>query len=119
MIAAETTRRAQEQLLAVQRARTTLLLGNGRSFTSEEADYLLASPAGQHLREMMTYAAVGTRDEVHAYVTDFVDHAQADELIVVHPAPTLEGRLVSIELLAQGVVQPSGTRVERVDGARA
>jgi luciferase family oxidoreductase group 1 len=118
VIAAETTRRAQEQLLAVQRARTTLLLGNGRSFTSEEADYLLASPAGQHLREMMTYAAVGTRDEVHAYVADFVEHAQADELIVVHPAPTLEGRLVSIELLAQGVVQPPGTKVERVEDAR-
>jgi alkanesulfonate monooxygenase SsuD/methylene tetrahydromethanopterin reductase-like flavin-dependent oxidoreductase (luciferase family) len=51
---------------------------------------------------MMTYSAVGTPDEVHAYVAAFVEHARADELIVVHPAQTLEARLRSMELLSEG-----------------
>jgi luciferase family oxidoreductase group 1 len=100
VIAADSTRQAEEQLLAVQRARVSLLLGKGRTFTDDEADVLLESPAGQQLTQMMTYAAVGTQREVHAYVAKFVEHARADELMVVHPAPTLEARLRSIELLA-------------------
>jgi luciferase family oxidoreductase group 1 len=100
VIGADTTRDAQKQLLAVQRARVSLLLGKGRTFTDEEADLLLESPAGEQLAEMMTYAAVGTRNEVHAYVSEFVEHAQADELMVVHPSPTLEKRLRSIAILA-------------------
>jgi luciferase family oxidoreductase group 1 len=100
VIAADTTRRAAEQLLAVQRARVTLLLGKGRVFTDDEADSLLDSPAGQQLNQMMTYAAIGTREDVHAYVTEFTEHCHADELMVMHPAPLLEDRLRSIELLA-------------------
>jgi len=68
--------------------------------TDEEADVLLLSPAGQQLRQMLTYAAVGTRDEVHAYVADFARHAVADELMVLHPSPALDARLRSIEILA-------------------
>jgi hypothetical protein len=50
--------------------------------------------------QMLTYAAVGTQTEVHAYVADFARHADADELMVIHPAPSLDARLRSIELLA-------------------
>jgi luciferase family oxidoreductase group 1 len=102
VIAADTTREAQEQLLTVQRNRVSLLLGKGQTFTDEEADYLLESPAGQQLLEMMTYAAVGTGDEVRRYVSRFVQHSKADELMVVHPAPTLGARLRSMALLAEG-----------------
>jgi luciferase family oxidoreductase group 1 len=100
VIAADTTRAAKDQLRTVQRARASLLLAKGLVLTDAEADELLASPAGHQLNEMMTYAALGTREEVHAYVADFAAHARADELMVVHPAPTLEERLRSIELLA-------------------
>jgi luciferase family oxidoreductase group 1 len=100
VIAADTARRAQEHLRAVQRMRVNLLLGKGRTFTDEEADVLLESPAGAQLRAMMTYLAVGTADEVCAYVAKFTDHADADELITVHPAPDLDARLSSITLLA-------------------
>ena len=100
VIAAETTRDAQEQLRAVERARARLLLAKGQPLTDEEADALLQSPAGQQLRQMLTYAAVGTRDEVHAYVADFARHAGADELMVLHPSPALDARLRSIEILA-------------------
>jgi alkanesulfonate monooxygenase SsuD/methylene tetrahydromethanopterin reductase-like flavin-dependent oxidoreductase (luciferase family) len=51
---------------------------------------------------MLTYSAVGTPDEVRAYVAKFVEHARADELIVIHPAQTLEGRLRSMDLLSGG-----------------
>jgi len=102
VIAADTKSRAEEQLRAVQRARVRLLLGKGRTFTDEEADLLMESPAGQQLNQMMTYAAIGTQDEVHAYVAEFVEHANADELMVMHPAQTLEARVRSMELLAGG-----------------
>ena len=36
-----------------------------------------------------------------AYVDHFAELSRADELIVVHPAPTLEARLHSVELLAK------------------
>ena len=113
VIAADTTGGARDQLRAVQRARVSLLLGKGRAFTDEEADLILESPAGQQLKEMMTYAAVGTRDEVHAYVADFVDHACADELMVVHASQTLDARLRSIELLSG----PPSAKVDGVAGA--
>jgi alkanesulfonate monooxygenase SsuD/methylene tetrahydromethanopterin reductase-like flavin-dependent oxidoreductase (luciferase family) len=70
--------------------------------TDDEADQLFASPAGEQIKQMMTYAAVGTPDDVHAYVAEFVEHARADELIVIHPAQTLEARLRSMELLSEG-----------------
>ncbi len=102
VIAADTRGRAEEQLRAVQRARVRLLLGKGQPFTDDEADQLLESPAGEQLKQMMTYAAIGTPDDVHAYVAEFVAHARADELMVIHPAPTLEARLRSMAILSQG-----------------
>jgi luciferase family oxidoreductase group 1 len=102
VIAADTKSHAEEQLRAVRRARVRLLLGKGRTFTDDEADALLESPEGAQLRQMMTYSAVGTPDDVQAYVAAFVDHARADELMVVHPAQTLEARLRSMELLSEG-----------------
>jgi luciferase family oxidoreductase group 1 len=110
VIAADTVGEAQEQLRAVQRSRARVLLARGRSLSDEQADALIESPAGQRVMQMLTYAAVGTRDEVHAYVAEFARHADADELMVIHPAPSLEARLRSIELLAgspePGVIIP-------------
>lgn len=120
VLAADSKAHAEEQLVAVQRARVRLLLAQGRPLTDQEADALLDSPAGQHLRQMMTYAAIGTRDEVHAYVADFALHAKADELMTVHPSPRLDARLRSIEILGelaerQGV--PAMTEAWALDGS--
>ena len=71
----------------------------GRRFTDDEADAILASPAGQHVQQMSTYAAVGTPAEVSEYIEAFAKHADADELIVAHQSPTAAGRLRSVELL--------------------
>jgi alkanesulfonate monooxygenase SsuD/methylene tetrahydromethanopterin reductase-like flavin-dependent oxidoreductase (luciferase family) len=51
---------------------------------------------------MLRYSAVGTPDVVRDAVTDFAKDADADELMVVHMAPTITARLRSLELLADG-----------------
>jgi luciferase family oxidoreductase group 1 len=103
VIAADTSSGAQEQLRTAQRYRAAAMFGRGRVFTDAEADAILDSPAGQHLRQMMTYSAVGTPADVGAYLEDFVKHADADELIVAHQSPSTEARLRSVKLLADSV----------------
>ncbi|GGS79286.1 LLM class flavin-dependent oxidoreductase [Nonomuraea spiralis] len=100
VIAADTSEEAQEQLLTAKRYRVSRFLGRGRTFTPEEADMVLESPAGQQILQMMRYSAVGTPAEVEDHLTRFAGHAQADELIVVSSAPDRKAWLRSIELLA-------------------
>ncbi|MBF8187324.1 LLM class flavin-dependent oxidoreductase [Nonomuraea sp. K274] len=100
VIAAETTEEAQEQFLAMKRQRVVRFLGRGRSFTQEEADMILESPAGQQILQMARYSAVGDPGEVKAYVDDFAEHAGADELMVAFSAPDRKAWMRSAELLA-------------------
>jgi luciferase family oxidoreductase group 1 len=99
VVVADTADDAQEQFRAAMRNRVTSLLGRGQTFSDAEADAILASPAGQHVRQMVKYAAVGTSTEVVDHLEDFAKHADADELITVHQSPTADGRLRSVELL--------------------
>ena len=103
VIAADTAQEAQEQFLAAKRSRVRTLLGRGQTFSDEEADLILASPAGLHVQQMVTYSAVGTPADVSEYIASFADHADADEIITVHPSPTTQTRLRSVELLAHSV----------------
>ncbi|MEN3314894.1 MAG: hypothetical protein V7605_1128, partial [Acidimicrobiaceae bacterium] len=99
VIAADTSAAAQEQFAVVRRRRVALLLGfDGCS--DDEADMLVASARGQRLLQMMRYSAVGNPGEVKEYLDGFARHADADELIVAHQAPTVETRLRSAALLA-------------------
>jgi luciferase family oxidoreductase group 1 len=102
-LAADTTEQAQEQLQMSRRFRATALFGRGQALTDEQADQLLAQGAAHHVDQMLTYAAVGTPAEVGQYLDGFVKTADADELIVAHQAPTTEGRLRSVTLLAQAM----------------
>ena len=52
---------------------------------------------------MLTYTAVGTREEVRRSLDAFALLTEADELITVHPAPTLDERLRSVTLLAEAM----------------
>ncbi|WP_254185448.1 hypothetical protein [Nocardioides panacis] len=79
------------------------LYGRGQNFTDEEADLLLRRGAGQHIDQMLTYAAVGTAREVADYLEAFRIKADADELITAHQAPTQEGRLRSVTLTAEAM----------------
>ena len=109
VIAADTKSAAEEQLLAAKRGRAISLFGRGRSLTDQEADQILASPAGRHVEQMVTYSAVGTPAEVNAYIEAFAAHASADELMVAHQSPTTEDRLRSVELLADAVQPAAAT----------
>ena len=100
VIAAESKADAQAELHAVQRARVKVLLGRGAALSDEDAEALLGSEAGEQIRKMSFYTALGTKAEVRAYVDRFAQHAQADELIVVHPSSTAAARLRSLELLS-------------------
>ncbi|MER5624939.1 LLM class flavin-dependent oxidoreductase [Streptosporangium sp. NPDC002544] len=101
VLAADTTAEAQEQFLAMKRSRVSLLLGRGRKFTPEEADGILASPAGQQILQMATYSAIGTPTEVTDYLDRFAENFQADELITVSASPDRKAWLRSFELLAE------------------
>lgn len=101
VIAADTSEEAAEQLHEARRRRARLLFGRGRSLTADEADALLASPAGVHVDEMLRYSAVGTPDVVRDELERFAAHADADELILAGAAPDKQVKLRTFELVAQ------------------
>ena len=101
VIVADTEAAAQGYLVSVLRARVGAILGGGRAFSDDQADYLLGTPQGRHVAQMMTYSAVGTPGPVRAYLDEFAELADADELIVVHASPTVEARLRSVALLSE------------------
>ena len=105
VIAADTDEEAQEQLQITRRARARHLFSRGeaggRPFTDDEADAILQSPQARHVDQMMTYTAVGTPKIVMQYLDEFVTHADANELMVVHQTSTIPTRLRSLELLAE------------------
>jgi len=103
VIAADTTRAAQEAFAAVRRTLATGLFGRGRNFTDADADLLLSQGAGQHVDSMLTHTALGTPAEVRGQVEAFRRLADADELIVAHQSPSTEGRLRSAALLAEAM----------------
>ncbi|HWT93969.1 MAG TPA: LLM class flavin-dependent oxidoreductase [Solirubrobacteraceae bacterium] len=72
----------------------------GQKISDEQLDALLASPQAQHVEQMLQYTALGTVDTVQAYLEDFRAQTDADELMTVHQADSLDGRLRSLELLA-------------------
>jgi luciferase family oxidoreductase group 1 len=103
VVAADDRETAEEALRKVQRNLAIGLFGRGRNVTDAEADLLLAKGAGAHVGSMLTYTAVGTPPEVRAYLQDFARRAGADELIVAHQFPGVEGRLRSVELTAEAM----------------
>ncbi|MCL3818967.1 LLM class flavin-dependent oxidoreductase [Aeromicrobium wangtongii] len=100
VIAADDQADAERQQLEVMRTRVALLVRPGTKYTDEQADQILASPQGAHLRGMMTYSAAGTPDIVQKQVTEFVETTGIDELIVAHQSPRVEQRLKSAEMFA-------------------
>jgi luciferase family oxidoreductase group 1 len=100
VFAADDQADAERQQLEVARSRVALLVRPGTKYTDEQADEVLASPQGQHLREMMTYSAAGTPDVVLKHVGRFLEQTGADELIVTHQGSRVEQRLRSAELFA-------------------
>jgi luciferase family oxidoreductase group 1 len=112
VIAAGTDDEADEQHRRVVRSRVGLFLGRGRRFTEDELDRVVASPQGQQVAAMMRHTAAGSPGTVRDHLVSFATLADADELMVVHAAPTWEARLQSLELLAEVAgLRPAGAPV--------
>jgi len=104
VVAADTSAQARSELQQVRIARVAALYARGgRPLTDDEALLALQSGAAQHVDQMLTYAAVGTPPEVRGYLEQFAGHADADELIVVHQAGSVESRLRSVRLTAEAM----------------
>ncbi|WP_041451795.1 LLM class flavin-dependent oxidoreductase [Hoyosella subflava] len=101
VIAADSKSEAIRLFEDAQRFRATRLVGRGRTFTQEEADLLLDSPAGQQVRQMGRYSAVGTASEVKRYLDEFTGHADADELILLSAATDRAAWLRSLEIVSE------------------
>ncbi|MGB1631446.1 MAG: LLM class flavin-dependent oxidoreductase [Acidimicrobiales bacterium] len=108
VIAAETDADAEAQRLAVTRKRVARFLRVPRELTDDEADELLASPQGQGIAQMTHYTAAGSPELVKRYLENLAQEADLDELITVHPSPTMQQRLHSIELTADVFGYPGG-----------
>ena len=110
VIAAETSSAAEEQLQSIRRRRAVSLYGRqlgvrDLDMTDEQADQLLAAGAAAQVDEMLTYTALGTPRQVQDYLDGFRHHTEADELMVAHQAPTIEGRLKSVALLSEAMLK--------------
>lgn len=100
VVAAETDEAAASMFTRaeVERVRKFLSLGREVELTSEQAASMYASPAGEQIRDMLRYTAVGSPAKVREELASFATLAQADELITVHAAPTHEERVASVRL---------------------
>lgn len=108
VLAADSDEEAERQYQSRRRMLARVLFSRpGRSLRPEEVEAVLAAPQAAQLESMMRYTARGQADAVGDYLADFAEHTGADELITVHQADTLEGRLRSLELLASVAALPA------------
>jgi luciferase family oxidoreductase group 1 len=101
VIAADTQDEADRLFLETKRKRVGLFVGRGRTFTADEADMILESPAGQQVLQMVRYSAVGTPTVVREYLDRFGEETAADELMVVSSATDRAAWLRSLELVGE------------------
>ncbi|CAO5258850.1 MsnO8 family LLM class oxidoreductase [Frankia sp. AgKG'84/4] len=99
LAAAPTPEEAAEQFRAALRGRARMFLARGATLSDAEVDALLETPGGAQIRDMMRYTAVGTPDEVRAYLGDLAEQTGADELMLAPAAPAREDRLRAVELV--------------------
>ncbi|MFV0432877.1 MAG: LLM class flavin-dependent oxidoreductase [Leucobacter sp.] len=102
VVAAESDAEA-EALFArteVDRVRRFLSRGRKQELTLDEASALVDTPAGVEIRGMLKYTAIGGPDRVRDELEAFARHADVDELITVHAAPTRAEQLASVRLTA-------------------
>ncbi len=102
VVAAETDAAAEALFARTELERVRRFLSRGREveLTEAEARQLFDSPAAQEIRKMLTYTALGGRERVQEELAAFAAHAEADELMTVHPAPTRAEQLTSLRVAA-------------------
>ncbi|HEY3434671.1 MAG TPA: LLM class flavin-dependent oxidoreductase [Solirubrobacterales bacterium] len=106
VIAADSSESAAAQLAVARHVRARAVLGRGRKLSDDDVTALLASPEAALVDEMLACTAVGTADEVTAYLQNFAADTGADELIAAHYSDTVPNRLRSVELVP-GALKPA------------
>jgi luciferase family oxidoreductase group 1 len=94
---------ATQQFETMRRSRVRSMISRGDStpdYTDAQIDEFLTTPQGAQLAGMMRHTAVGTPDDVRAYLEGFARETGADELIIAHASSGLDDRLRSVELTA-------------------
>ncbi len=84
----------------LHRVRTFLSRGREEPLTLDEAAGLLDTPAGREIRGMLQYTAIGGPERVREELAAFARHAEVDELVTVHAAPTRAEQLASVRIAA-------------------
>ncbi|WP_435201116.1 LLM class flavin-dependent oxidoreductase [Janibacter sp. GS2] len=102
VIAADDSPTALAAREKVLHARVRMLAGRVGSGRLDEATVaaLLDTAVGAQARHMLHYTVVGDPGEVTAGLADFAARADADELMITNPAPGLDQRLRTLEILA-------------------
>jgi len=94
---------ATQQFEIMRRSRVRSMIARGDAapdYTDAQIDEFLTTPQGAQLAGMMRHTAVGTPDDVRAYLESFAAETGADELIIAHASTGLDDRLRSVELTA-------------------
>lgn len=121
VVVAETHEAALDMHERVKRSRVASFLGRGlgRRLSDDEVEQLLRSPQGHQIVGMMRHTAVGTPPEVRAQLDEFAAFADADDVIVVLNATSIEARLRQVHLLADAfAAAPEATGTTAGAGAR-
>jgi putative transposase len=103
LIAAESRDEADVQFQASLRWRARRFLAPGKEISDADLDALLELPGGEQVRDMMRYSAVGTPDQVHAYLADLAARTHADEMILSPAATRRADRIRAVELITAPV----------------
>src|SRR5699024_9553736 len=98
--AADSVDEAQRHFADVARERVRSMASRGRTITDEQLDAIMDSPSGRQIVDMLRYNAIGISVEVKAYLDEFVQVAQADELMISLQSPDTETTARSMEILA-------------------
>ena len=107
VLAADTDEAAQEDFTHRRREFARGIFSRpGRRLDDRQLEAVLASPQAGQVDQMLRHTAIGTPDRVAAQVEEFRALTDADELITAHQSRTLEGRLRSLELLAEVALAP-------------
>ena len=88
LIATDDEAEAQNQLQASLRWRARRFLKPAGDLADAEIDRILGTPSGEHIKDMMRYTAVGTREQAQAYLERLAEKTGADELMLAPASRT-------------------------------
>src|SRR5699024_3364219 len=97
---ADTQEEANELFEQVCFNRVRTMVGRGRYLTDEQVEQIVASPQGQQVLDMLSFSAIGTIHDIREYLTNFLELASADELMISLQGTPRATTLRSLEILA-------------------